>query len=109
MTEIAVSGDAKHRPQILSCRVDGPDLRQVTHDLYGAPQPALSPDGSSLAYQGFGDSSTRNVFVVDLPAGVPHQVTHERHDISELSWSPDGRRIHVLDVDPRPAGAEDLR
>jgi Tol biopolymer transport system component len=30
---------------------------------------------------------------MDLPTGVPHQVTHERHDVSELSWSPDGRRI----------------
>ena len=92
-TEIAVSGDAKHRPQIFVLGSNGTDLRQVTHDPYGASQPALSPDGSSLAYQGFGDSSTRNVFVMDLPAGVPHQVTHERHDVSELSWSPDGRRI----------------
>src|SRR6185295_16108798 len=92
-TEIAVSGAVKHRSQIFVLRSDGTDLRQVTHDPYGASQPALSPDGRSLAYQGFGDSSTRNVFVMDLPAGVPHQVTHERHDVSELSWSPDGRRV----------------
>ena len=92
-TEIAVSGDVKHRSQIFVLGSDGKDLRQVTHDPYGASQPALSPDGRSLAYQGFGDSSSRNVFVMDLPTGVPHQVTHERHDVSELSWSPDGRRI----------------
>lgn len=92
-TAIALSGEVKHRSQIFVLGSDGKQLRQVTHDPYGASQPALSPDGRSLAYQGFGDSSTRNVFVMDLPTGVPHQVTHERHDVSELSWSPDGRRI----------------
>jgi Tol biopolymer transport system component len=46
-----------------------------------------------LAYQGFGSRDHRNIFVKDLSTGGVRQLTHERHDVSELSWSDDGERI----------------
>jgi Tol biopolymer transport system component len=90
---LAVAGEIRGRSQIFLLDQNGTNPRQVTHDRYGASQPALSPDGTTLAYQGFGRSTSRNVFVMDLTTGVADQVTHEPKDVSELEWSPDGTRI----------------
>ena len=92
-TALAVAGDTHGRSQIFLLDPNGSSPHQVTHDRYGASEPALSQDGTMLAYQGFGRSTTRNVFVMDLTTGVSRQVTHERKDVSELEWSPDGTRI----------------
>ena len=92
-TALAVAGDTHGRSQIFLLDPNGSNPRQVTHDLYGASQPALSPDGATLAYQGFGSSTNRNIFVMNLTTGTLEQVTHERTDVSHLGWSPDGTRI----------------
>lgn len=52
-----------------------------------------SPDGTTIAYTGFDDSNTRNIFTVPLGKGAPTQVTHEPDDARQPAWSPDGTRI----------------
>jgi len=90
---LAVAGTIRGRSQIFLLDQNGTNPRQVTHDRYGASEPALSPDGTTLAYQGFGRSTSRNIFVMDLVTDVSHQVTHEPKDVSQLEWSPNGTRI----------------
>jgi hypothetical protein len=46
--------------------VAGSPVRQVTHDPAGATQPAWSPDGTMIAYEGYGGGEVRNLFVLDV-------------------------------------------
>lgn len=61
--------------QILVAGIDGSGIRQVTVDPGGALSPAWSPDGTDIAYVGFGQGTVRNLFVLDLATGVLSQVT----------------------------------
>src|SRR5207247_2640458 len=90
---MAFAARSHGRTQVFVSAPDGSGSHVVTHDAYGGSQPALSPDGSMVAYQGFGHDDLRNVFIVNLTTGRVRQLTHERHDVSELTWSPHGSRI----------------
>ena len=63
-------------------------------DAVGQPaeKPALSPDGSRLAFVSDRDGSD-NLWVVSLDGGQPAELTHERRadvQISGVSWAPGG-------------------
>lgn len=81
--------------QLFVMNADGTGVHQVTHDRYGASTPAWSPDGTSLAYLGFGEGARRNLFVLDLATGRSARITQgmraEATDQYVPSWSPDGR------------------
>jgi Tol biopolymer transport system component len=93
--------------QIYLMAPNGTNVRKVTNDPYEASEPTLSQDGTQLAYRGFGDSTNRNLFLMD-ESGHVTQVTHGRKDVSVFGWSPDGSRIlysvWVRTVPPRDAG-----
>ncbi|MEX2571339.1 MAG: amidohydrolase family protein [Gemmatimonadota bacterium] len=61
--------------------------------------PTLSPDGQRFAYIDGGDQSLR---VHDLTAGTSRQVAEQayRSNVGKPSWSPDGSRIALADVEP---------
>jgi Tol biopolymer transport system component len=90
---LAFAARSHGRTQVYLSAADGSDPHVVTNDRYEGSHPALSPDASMLAYTGFGDEESRNVFLQDLTTGRVRQLTHERHDVSELAWSPDGNSI----------------
>lgn len=52
-----------------------------------------SPDGTKLAFHSNRGGKTINVFVADLPAGTPRQLTFDREFAAFPCWSPDGRTI----------------
>jgi hypothetical protein len=52
--------------QIFVAGIDGTGVRQVTHDPRGAGFPAMSPDGSMVAYKGSG-----GLVVLDLAHATP--------------------------------------
>ncbi len=52
-------------------------------------EPRLSPDGRRVAYTAEAGGA-RQVFVMDLRAGQPRQVTASEHAVSDPQWSPDG-------------------
>ncbi len=90
---LAFSANVRGRSQVFVMEPSGTGLRRVTHDRYEASQPALSPDGSMLAYKGFGSEDVRNVFVMNLANARVQQLTLERKDVASLAWSPDGNSI----------------
>lgn len=57
-------------PQIYIAGIDGFGVRQVTHDPMGADWPAWSPDGASIAYEGF----AADLFVLDVATGESTQI-----------------------------------
>jgi Tol biopolymer transport system component len=93
-SQIAFTHVSGYRPQIWVGDLDGPDVRRVTHDPRSADFASWSPDGTKIAYAGFGQGGTdRSVFVVDLTTGTSTQLTDEPADVWRMDWSPDGERI----------------
>ena len=91
---IAFGRDAGESSQIFVALADGTQVRQVTHDPIEAIDAGWSPDGSEIAYVGFGQGgTTRNIFVVDVATGRSRKVTNGSEDAANPAWSPDGSTI----------------
>lgn len=60
-------------------------------------QPALSPDGTKLAYIAKGEKSY-DLFLLDLATGQEQVALALERDIVYPSWSPDGSRIAFMYV-----------
>jgi Tol biopolymer transport system component len=92
-SQLAFVADTTGSNQVWVMNIDGGGLRQVTHDAYEATDPDWSPDGRRIAYVGFGDGSTREVFVADHATGKTRRVTKGPTDPWNPEWSPDGEHI----------------
>ena len=57
---------------------------------------AASPDGSKLAYVGFGDDENPQIFVAAIDGGGIRQLTHDVRETMSPAWSPDGTRIAYM-------------
>jgi Tol biopolymer transport system component len=90
---VAFEGNARGRSQIYLMDAEGSGLRQVTHEDLEASRPAMSRDGSMVAYRAFDRKSVRNISVMTLTTGRVERITHERRDVTAMAWSPDGSRI----------------
>ena len=102
------SQDDAGNPQVFIARLDGTDVRQVTHDQHGAADPDWSPDGAAIAYTSGGyasDADVSNIFVLDLATGETSQVTNEKPSTETCcdalgaaypQFSPDGASIVYL-------------
>jgi dipeptidyl aminopeptidase/acylaminoacyl peptidase len=81
----------------------GGKARQVTRGPAWDDTPRWSP-GRSDRIAFVSDSAGANqVFIVDLPAGEPRQLTSLGQGVTAFAWSPDGRRIACL----APGGESD--
>jgi Tol biopolymer transport system component len=84
------------RPQIFVARIGGSGLRQVTHDPKGADSPAWSPDGTKIAYEGYGSRhrSITALFVLDVATGESRRIIDESHAFgAEPQFTPDGSSL----------------
>ena len=70
----------------------GGEARRITPVLLEARQPAWSPDGQSLAFQGY-DDGTWHIYVVPRDGGEAKAITRGQFDDREPAWSHDGSRI----------------
>ena len=84
---------------------EGGEAAQLTFGPYYDTDPAISPDGSRVAFVSDRDGSEGNVFVLELATGQVAQLTHEPW-AARPAWSADGEAIvYLLLVRDRP-GAE---
>ena len=65
---------------------------------------AASPDGSTLAYVGFGDDENPQIFVARIDGTGIRQLTHDVRETMSPAWSPDGTSIAYIGYGPRWAG-----
>lgn len=89
--------------------------RKLTDGDWDDTQPALSPDGTRVAFtSNRGAERDRNtvsdIWTVGLAGGEPRRVTTERGQFGNASWSPDGTWIACLGTaDAIGAGARNTR
>ncbi len=55
--------------------------------------PAISPDGTMIAYAAGPDRVSRHIYLRLIKGGDPIQLTHDAYDAAAPAWSPDGRTI----------------
>ncbi len=65
-------------------------------------RPRWSPDGRYLAFLSKRGGKKTQVWLLDRRGGEAEKLTDYRADVSDLAWSPDGKRLAlaVADVDP---------
>ena len=78
-----------------SRHVDGTSVRQMTYDPRGAASPAWSPDGTRVAYVGYGSDDVRDLFVPDVASGGSTQISDGIRVSFQngLQFTPDGSSI----------------
>lgn len=69
----------------------GTKPRMVTHSGLHDAWPALSPDGSRIAFARFSETRSRGLYVVNRDGSGLRQLT--KRDDRAPSWSPDGKTI----------------
>lgn len=57
--------------------------------------PRFSPDGGRIAFVGNYEGN-RDIYVMDVPGGVPQRVTHHPGAESLCGWTPDGRLLFSM-------------
>ena len=84
---------------------DGTEITRVTPTGVTDREPAISPDGSQIAYTSFGEGSDTDVFLINVDGTGQVDLTNNTqapsgvnlHD-SQPSWSPDGTKIAFLSI-----------
>ncbi len=86
---------------------DGRQQLQLTTGLKDADAPHFSPDGRSIAFLATppGGDKTQ-IMLMDRRGGEPRAITQVRGEISGFEWSPDGKRIVLVEQGDPPAVAE---
>jgi len=79
-------------PDLYMKSVEGVAVTQLTSDPASDIQPALSPDGSRVAFAS-DRSGVWDIWIVDVGGGQPLRVTDSLADDVHPTWSPDGRQL----------------
>jgi dipeptidyl aminopeptidase/acylaminoacyl peptidase len=85
---------------------DGRQQVQLTAGLKDADAPRFSPDGASIAFLATppgGDKA--QILLMDRRGGEPRAITHVTGEISQFEWSPDGKRMVLVEQGDPPAVA----
>jgi hypothetical protein len=77
---------------IYAILADGTSLTRMTTSIDTEREPAVSPDGTTLAFSADSDG-TFQLYVVPLPAGAVRQLTHHQGGAVTPAWSPDGKQV----------------
>lgn len=87
-------------PQAPSVLVELTINGRSVHSLTSPPQgwdgdwsPAISPDGTELAFVRGPDGSAHDVYVMKLPNGIPQRLTNDARLIWGLTWASDGSEV----------------
>ena len=75
--------------------VEGGEAEQLTFGPYYDARPAVSPDGTQIAFQSDRDGSEGNIFLLEVTTGEIIQLTDEPW-ADAPSWAPDGQSVVYL-------------
>ncbi len=75
---------------LFKVRVEGGVATRLTTGLGEERDPAISPDGTSVAFVGTYDGPAE-VYVMPLDGGLPRRRTWDGHSKAVVGWTPDGR------------------
>ncbi len=78
--------------RIVTLRLDAPDSPRVIETAGDASFPALSPDGTRLAFVSRRQNASA-VYLMNLPAGLPQRLTTGRSNETSPRFSPDGASV----------------
>ncbi len=85
--------------------VETSTVTRVSTGLTFASSPAISPDGSQIAFAGSAPGSMRHdVYTVPIAGGTPRRLTDDPASDAGPMWSPDGQTIYF--VSDRSGGFE---
>ena len=72
--------------------VNGGEAKPITDEFGDARQPAWSPDGKQLTFQGYWEGNW-HIYTINKDGSNLQQWTHGPYDYREPHWSPDGEKI----------------
>ena len=88
--------DPQAPSSLVELALAGRTIHQLTTPLSswdGDWTPAVSPDGSKLAFVRGPEGSVHDIYVMKLPDGTPTRLTNDGRLIVGLTWSADGTEI----------------
>ncbi|WP_353684685.1 hypothetical protein V4D30_02515 [Thermodesulfovibrio sp. 3907-1M] len=80
-------------PQIYQMTHSGREISRTTYNGRYNTEPAISPDGSKLAFSGLNGSF--QVYVMDISSGIKTQVTRQGNN-EQPSFCPDGHFLTIM-------------
>lgn len=86
-------------------RWDGAETVQLTaREKESETAPRFSPDGKYLAFLSArgDDKQIVQLWLMDRAGGEARRVSDFKGDVSDLAWSPDGRKLALIVDDPKP-------
>jgi Tol biopolymer transport system component/DNA-binding winged helix-turn-helix (wHTH) protein len=73
--------------------LQGHAITSPPHGWDGDFSPVFSPDGRSIAFIRAIEGAVRDIYVMPAGGCEPRQLTHDRHIVDSLTWSPDSNSI----------------
>jgi len=70
---------------------DGTGLRRISHGI----DPALSPDGTKIAFARWDNNEFGSVWIYDLAADAEWSILGETREAKSPTWSPDGTQLVI--------------
>ena len=85
--------------EVFEISVETGELRQLTDRFGPDGSPAVSPDGSRIAYTGFDDRyqgyQISRLYVMDRDGGGVRRIGDLDRDVGNLNWAADGRSLFM--------------
>lgn len=88
-------GTSAENSDIFSSAPDGSDRQRLTDDPAFDGWPAISPDGSTIAFASRRGGERFQIYLMPVAGGPARHITSGGYHHTQPAWSPDGRRLAV--------------